>query len=443
MEFTGERYLASVTTSYISYEHWHRYFYASSFTIGKTILDIASGDGYGSSLLAKSAKEVVGVDISEETIQWATENYPVGNLKFMQGSCRSIPIAGKSVFDVIVSFETIEHIPMEDQELFLQEIKRLLKPDGILIISTPNKALYSDRPNYQNEFHIKEFYKEEFDAFLRKYFKFIETGGQKIYSSSWIWPFKDSREPFQDYHIEFRNDHFSPSDKKKEDLYLISVCSDTLQPKFPYSALTDLDQQITQEILQVKQLEIERQRINLKYLEDSLQEAKEHNHFLSEVNAQFNEENIRQKANLKYLEDSLAESQKQWDYLSEVNAQFNEENIRQKANLKYLEDSLAESQKQWEYLSEVNAQFNEENVRQKANLKYLEDSLAESKKQNEYLSELNTQTLSKLIEREDEIHKLGEAVEWYKIHYENRKLVGIVKDRFIKILTHYKSRVSS
>jgi SAM-dependent methyltransferase len=67
-------------------------------------------------------------------------------------------------FDRVVSFETIEHIA--EQAEFLDEIKRVLKPDGVLILSCPNKAEYSDKRGFTNEFHVKELYRRELEALL-------------------------------------------------------------------------------------------------------------------------------------------------------------------------------------------------------------------------------------------------------------------------------------
>lgn len=86
MEFTGERYLPSVNGE-IKYEHLHRYALCLEFVKGKTVLDIASGEGYGSALLAKVAQSVIGVDISEEAVEYATKQYyTYENLKFLVGS---------------------------------------------------------------------------------------------------------------------------------------------------------------------------------------------------------------------------------------------------------------------------------------------------------------------------------------------------------------------
>jgi ubiquinone/menaquinone biosynthesis C-methylase UbiE len=247
MEFTGERYVSDLKSAQISYEHLHRYFYASHFTNGKKVLDIACGEGYGSFYLAQNAKEVIGVDIDLETIKFATQKYKKSNLSFILGSVDSTPIDENGIFDVIVSFETIEHITEESQFLFLKEVKRLLKNDGILIISTPNKESYSDIPNYKNEFHIKEFYLNEFDTFLRKYFRNVVILGQRIYNTSLIWPGDNNSNSCIDFTIEMQDEKFVKSNRRKEILYVIAICSENDIADYPFSALVDITEQLKQE----------------------------------------------------------------------------------------------------------------------------------------------------------------------------------------------------
>jgi len=110
MHFTGERYLPNTVNPQISYEHWHRYLLASTHINGMSVLDIACGEGYGAHLLAEKAKKVVGIDINKESIEHANKKYQKSNLKFQIGSAEKIPVAGKHLFDVVVSFETIELI---------------------------------------------------------------------------------------------------------------------------------------------------------------------------------------------------------------------------------------------------------------------------------------------------------------------------------------------
>ena len=178
MEVTGERFLPNVIIpeiSYIinSYEHWHRYLYVTEFVKGKRVLDIACGEGYGSNCLAIRAKEVVAVDKDAPTIENAAGKYLKANLNFLVGSVDNIPIEGENVFDIIVSFETIEHVSKELQEGFLREIKRLLKSDGMVFISTPDRLIYSDIPNYHNKFHKEEFYVEDFKKFYLNILKIL------------------------------------------------------------------------------------------------------------------------------------------------------------------------------------------------------------------------------------------------------------------------------
>jgi ubiquinone/menaquinone biosynthesis C-methylase UbiE len=86
MEFTGERYVPELDSPEISYEHWHRYLYASQFVAGKTVLDVASGEGFGSDLLAQTAGDVVGVDIDEASVAHASSRYVRDNLEFLHGA---------------------------------------------------------------------------------------------------------------------------------------------------------------------------------------------------------------------------------------------------------------------------------------------------------------------------------------------------------------------
>lgn len=164
--WTGERLEEIVIGEFVS-EHLHRYALASMFVDGKIVLDIASGEGYGSNILSNTATEVYGVDIDEGTIELASKKYVKNNLFFLRGSADNIPLQDNSV-DVVVSFETIEHHDKHDE--MLSEIKRVLKKDGILIISSPDKKYHSDLSGKNNPFHIKELYLDEFETLIKRNF---------------------------------------------------------------------------------------------------------------------------------------------------------------------------------------------------------------------------------------------------------------------------------
>ena len=166
-EFNLERVLPNdERTKFLFQEHTIRYLFASQFTTSKSVLDAACGSGYGSAILSKSgATKVVGIDNSSEAIEYCEKNYKKENLEFKKDNCEKITL--DTTFDVVVSFETIEHL--KNQDNFLTEVKRVLKDDGIFIVSTPNTDTYpSDNP-----FHYKEFTESEFKLFLGKYFSNI------------------------------------------------------------------------------------------------------------------------------------------------------------------------------------------------------------------------------------------------------------------------------
>ncbi len=180
--WTGERLETFVQTKN-TVEHLHRYAIACSICKNLDVLDIASGEGYGSNLLSMVANKVTGVDISKEAVELAVKKYIRGNLEFKEGSASKIPLPDNS-FDLVVSFETIEH---HDEHLeMLAEIKRVLKPDGVLLISSPDKKYYTDIPNYKNPFHVRELYFAEFKDLISKHFINAEFFGQKVVTGSLI-----------------------------------------------------------------------------------------------------------------------------------------------------------------------------------------------------------------------------------------------------------------
>ena len=186
LEFTGERYIPNDdNNSEIFMQHIQRYIVAKELCKNKKVLDIACGEGYGSDILAEAASLVCGVDISAEAIEHAKNKYQKDNLLFHTGSVADIPFDNES-FDIIISFETIEHVSEDLQIQFLNEIKRVLKKDGLLIMSSPDKLYYSDMAGFKNIYHVKELYEEEFSAILKKYFKNIHMYYQGMLATSYI-----------------------------------------------------------------------------------------------------------------------------------------------------------------------------------------------------------------------------------------------------------------
>lgn len=173
-----ERYiLSNRKKDEIYYEHIQRYHFAKDFSIDREVLDIACGSGYGSYFLAKTgSRSVKGVDISKEAIHYCKRRYRCNNLAFsvMDATKLQFPAC---TFDTVISFETIEHI--KDCNLFLAELKRVLKPNGVIVISTPNKEVYGRLGGDAHKFHVKEFYLDEFKELISRYFNIQGLYGQK------------------------------------------------------------------------------------------------------------------------------------------------------------------------------------------------------------------------------------------------------------------------
>lgn len=226
LPFTGERFVPEVKGE-IELEHMHRYLQAFQLSTGKIVLDIACGEGYGSALLADNSLSVYGVDISDEVVKHAAAKYQKDNLHYLVGNCDSIPLPDESV-DMVVSFETIEHHDKHDE--MMQEIKRVLRPGGILLISSPDKFYYSVEPNNNNVFHVKELFADEFKNLIGRYFKNVMYYGQRVVFGSGI--FSESKESTILTCIQ-GGKPISMNQGMTNPLYWLALASDSSIPSLP------------------------------------------------------------------------------------------------------------------------------------------------------------------------------------------------------------------
>ena len=184
MDYTGERMVPEKAEPEVYWEHIYRYRFAVPFVKGKRVLDIACGEGYGTAAIQQAgAASVIGVDISEETCRHAQQKYGVDA---RVGDAEQIPIPDESV-DIVVSFETIEHVP--DPGKFLDECLRVLAPGGTLIVSTPNKDIYRVGGVQNNPHHCSEMTEDEFVSQIKARFSTYDLYGQHIKAAP-LWSFR-------------------------------------------------------------------------------------------------------------------------------------------------------------------------------------------------------------------------------------------------------------
>lgn len=170
-DFTGERVIPGQVNNDLWGEHVARYAFAARLACEKRALDLGCGTGYGTAQLADTAAAAVGIDVAPEAIAYALSNYSAA--RFLQCSAAAVPFPAAS-FDVVTAFEVIEHLP--DWRALLVEARRVLRANGILIVSTPNRRYYAETRAAAgpNPFHTHEFEYGEFRGALTEFFPHVQ-----------------------------------------------------------------------------------------------------------------------------------------------------------------------------------------------------------------------------------------------------------------------------
>ena len=178
MDYTGERMVPHQSGATSFWEHIYRYRFAAAEARGRDVVDVACGEGYGAAaLLAAGARRVVGVDVDPATCRHAARRYQLATIA---GDALQLPLADHCC-ELFVSFETIEHVA--EPERLLAEAARVLTPEGVLVISTPNKGVYP----VDNPFHLRELTADEFRALLSHYFTSVELYFQRPTCAARSW----------------------------------------------------------------------------------------------------------------------------------------------------------------------------------------------------------------------------------------------------------------
>jgi ubiquinone/menaquinone biosynthesis C-methylase UbiE len=180
----AEERLANDPTSELWGEHRSRYRFAIELVsaelgqggtlAGHTILDVACGAGFGVEMLRTADASVLGIDYDATTLREVRRSQPASRL--VHADATRLPLQDASV-DGVVSFETIEHVP--DARALVLEIRRVLKPGGRLVLSTPNRAFGPPERHTGNPFHVREFTADELREVLRASFQQVRLFGQR------------------------------------------------------------------------------------------------------------------------------------------------------------------------------------------------------------------------------------------------------------------------
>jgi len=160
----GERVIPDFPDSNFQ-NHFKVYRFVQQFAVHKDVIDVGCGTGYGTAHLAEVAKSVVGIDISKSAIRWARNRYPASQFVCMDAQHLNFPDRS---FDLIVSTENFEHL--HDQKGHLEQLARILRPDGLCFVATPNPEMFSD---FHNRYHTKENSFDELMELFRSHFQKI------------------------------------------------------------------------------------------------------------------------------------------------------------------------------------------------------------------------------------------------------------------------------
>ncbi|HEV3070383.1 MAG TPA: glycosyltransferase [Solirubrobacteraceae bacterium] len=248
IEWTGERCVPWTPDVQVLYEHFHRYLWAARIVAGRRVLDLGSGEGFGAAILADGAEHVVGIDVDERTVEHSRLNYASADVEFHTGTALDLSAYADGHFGAVVAFEIIEHV--REQEQVLAEIARVLGEEGILVISTPDRRLYSEASHQHNPFHERELSLEEFSELLGAHFPHVAAWGQRTITGSHLHalgefaPNQNSTgelEDLSDFYIERAGEEWSLAGDPAA-LYVVAVASKAPLPALPdTSTLADCD----------------------------------------------------------------------------------------------------------------------------------------------------------------------------------------------------------
>ncbi|MEH1903250.1 MAG: glycosyltransferase [Nostoc sp.] len=418
MEFTGERYVPSLNGQ-IKYEHLHRYALCVDYVAGKTVLDIACGEGYGCALFASTAKSVVGVDINSEVVDYATNEYSThNNVRFIVGSCDSVPLSDNSV-DVVTSFETIEH--HDKHEEMMQEIKRVLKPDGVLIISSPNRLTYSDEPKYSNPFHVKELYYDELAALLRRYFGYVEIYGQRIAIGSFIFELENSKANVFKAYTTDGNQVEQKVSSLNAPIYFFAVCSNKSFTTKPNIDSVYIDSQ--DDFLKLMEIGLHQTQTELERSQSQLQETQTQ---FERSQSQLQETQAEFERSHSQLQETQAEFERSHSQLQETQAELERSQSQLQQTQTELERSHSQVQQTQAELKRSHSQVQQTQAELERSHSQVQQTQAELERSHSQLQETQTEFERSQSQLQQTQRKLDFLKIATRIRFLNNPLIKII-----------------
>lgn len=194
--YSGERILPRKIFNVTYQQSLAAYEFAMRYAGGTSVLDVASGEGYGTSLLGATAAHVVGIDYNKRAVTQAQKKYSSTAVSFVHSNLFNAPnTLHGATFDVVCCFQTIEHV--NDHDAFLTALLAMAKPGGILIISTPNARVF---PSF-NPYHLHELDYEGIQDLFKRHFNSFTLYG--LFGDTDVMRYRASKQKMADAILGF------------------------------------------------------------------------------------------------------------------------------------------------------------------------------------------------------------------------------------------------
>jgi len=290
IEWTGERCVPWADDIQVIYEHYQRYLFVAPLASGRRVLDLASGEGYGTAILASEAQSILGIDIDEDSVLHSIETYQFPNISFQQGDMLDLSAIADGAFDLVVCFEALEHV--EDHERLMDGVTRVLSAGGIFVVSTPDRLTYTEELGQVNPFHVHELSRDEFEQMLGGRFKHVRIWGQNVSVGSLMMPLEPGEGSGQVVVLEHENDQWIAG-AKFDPTYFVAIASDAPLADLPsYSTLIDPNLELV--------------RNSLRQRDDAISAVNEAQYALTEQRRHAASEIERRKSHEALLKDRIA-----------------------------------------------------------------------------------------------------------------------------------------